>query len=148
MVSFRTNTIWAPPRAASVGKSFALLSANPEPTVKKLKEKRTNQRRMTSGGIFRMCEYQRSYQRPGRGPYESTRRDHVKMEESGGTVRLTVTNRMGCFIRFVCITVPKGPDSTETRENNKRATDVNLITSIKASSKLLGLPAQVRSDLR
>ena len=32
-----TSTIWAPPRAASVGKSFALLSINPAPTVKKLK---------------------------------------------------------------------------------------------------------------
>ena len=35
--SRRTSTIWAPPRAASVGKSFALLNINPAPTVKKLK---------------------------------------------------------------------------------------------------------------
>jgi hypothetical protein len=35
--SLRTSTIWAPPRAASVGKSFALLNINPAPTVKKLK---------------------------------------------------------------------------------------------------------------
>ena len=41
VVSLRTNTSWAPPRAASVGKSFALLSANPDPTVKKLKEKKS-----------------------------------------------------------------------------------------------------------
>lgn len=35
--NLRTSTIWAPPRAASVGKSFALLNINPAPIVKKLK---------------------------------------------------------------------------------------------------------------
>jgi hypothetical protein len=39
----RTNTTWAPPREASVGKSFALFNVNPAPTVKKL-EKKFNQK--------------------------------------------------------------------------------------------------------
>jgi hypothetical protein len=34
--SLRTNTIWAAPRAASVGKKPALVNPNPAPTVKKL----------------------------------------------------------------------------------------------------------------
>jgi hypothetical protein len=33
----RTSTSWAHPRAASVGKSFALLNMNPALTVKKLR---------------------------------------------------------------------------------------------------------------
>ena len=63
-VSLRTNTIWAPPRAASVGKSFALLNANPAPTVKKL-NKIKRQSETTQGSYpFRMRKYERSNQRP------------------------------------------------------------------------------------
>jgi hypothetical protein len=62
IVSLRTNTIWALPRAASVGKSFALLNANPEPTVNKLKKKkRTTSETVTGPSSFRMSKYRRSY---------------------------------------------------------------------------------------
>lgn len=118
IVSPRTNTIWALPRAASVGKSFALLNANPEPTVKKLKKKRTTSETTTGPSSFRMSKYRRSYQRPDRGPYESTRREHVKVAGLG-TVRLTSTNPMSRFIRFVCIT-RKVQTSLKVMKTNKR----------------------------
>ena len=68
------------------------------------------------------------------------------MAGSGGTVRLTVTNAMGRFIRFVCIT-SKVQTALKVVKNNKRVTNVSLITLMKALSTFLGLPAQLSYDL-
>ena len=60
IVDGRTNTTRAPPRIASIGKRFALFNTNPAPTVKKLGNKRLDQREHWGNLFF---EYVSTYVR-------------------------------------------------------------------------------------